>query len=94
MGRIGGISSVNQYTQHSVILAPANAPGITVHRMLSVFGYDDAPHGHGHITLHNVRAPVSNIVLGKDMDSTSFKDDLAPVGSITRCARLVQRRQR
>ncbi|KAF2404290.1 acyl-CoA dehydrogenase NM domain-like protein [Trichodelitschia bisporula] len=53
----------NKYKQQSVILVPADTPGITINRMLSVFGYDDAPHGHGHITFKNVRVPLDHIVL-------------------------------
>ena len=52
------------YRQQSVMLVPADSPGITIHRMLSVMGFDDAPHGHGHITFNNVRVPDSNMVLG------------------------------
>jgi acyl-CoA dehydrogenase len=54
----------DKYKQQSVVLVPADAPGITIHRMMSVFGYDDAPHGHGHITFSNVRVPADHIVLG------------------------------
>merc|ERR1711977_745549 len=46
------------YKQQSVILVPADTPGITINRMLSVYGYDDAPHGHGHLTFKNVRVPA------------------------------------
>lgn len=52
------------YRQQSVLLVPADTPGITIHRMLSVFGYDDAPHGHGHISFNNVRVPLDAMVLG------------------------------
>lgn len=54
----------NKHLQQSIILVPADTPGITIHRMLSVFGYDDAPHGHGHISFNNVRVPLDSIVLG------------------------------
>jgi len=47
-----------------MILVPAETPGVTVHRMLSVMGFDDAPHGHGHLTFENVRVPDSNMILG------------------------------
>ncbi|KAJ4306586.1 hypothetical protein N0V88_001390 [Collariella sp. IMI 366227] len=53
------------YRQQSVIVVPAETPGITINRMLSVYGYDDAPHGHGHITFKNVRVPAFNMVLGE-----------------------------
>jgi len=51
----------NPYKQQSVILVPADTPGVTIHRMLSVMGFDDAPHGHGHITFTNVRVHKSNM---------------------------------
>ncbi|KAK6597262.1 Acyl-CoA dehydrogenase family member 11-like protein 1 [Botrytis cinerea] len=68
----------DQYKQQSVILVPADAPGITINRMLSVYGFDDAPHGHGHLTFKNVRVPARNMVLGPDVDSRSFKVVLVP----------------
>ncbi len=54
----------DKYKQQSVMIVPADTPGITINRMLSVYGFDDAPHGHGHITFKNVRVPAANMVLG------------------------------
>lgn len=57
--------NADKHKQHSLIIVPADSPGITVKRMLSVYGYDDAPHGHGHLVFDNVRVPAENIVLGE-----------------------------